>query len=68
MKVADRVDGADVPVDVLDEVLGAAVGAGAAPSLQGLHQGQHLGRPVHRGRAGEDQVVHTARLHRLQHR
>jgi len=61
----DLVSLALVDDHLLDEVLGLAVGVGAAAHRVLLVDGQPLGVPVHRGRAAEHQVVHSVCLHDL---
>lgn len=52
---------------LLDEVLGLAVGVGAAAHRVLLVDGQMLGVSIHCGGAAEDQIVHLVSLHHLGH-
>lgn len=53
--------------NLLDEILGLAVRVGAAPHGVLLVDGEVLRVPVDRGRAAEDQIVHSVSLHHLRH-
>lgn len=53
--------------DLLNEILGLAIGVGAAPGGVLLVDGEVLRVSVDRGRAAEDQIVHSVSLHHLRH-
>lgn len=53
--------------NLLNKVLGLAVGVGAAADRVLLVDGEVLRVSVHGGRAAEDQIVHPVSLHHLGH-
>lgn len=53
--------------DLLNKVLGLAIGVRAAANGVLLVDGKVLRVSVHRGRAAEDQIVHHVSLHHLGH-